>query len=321
MTKNKLYILLFLLLTAVILFVACDSGFETTENTDVAVVAPTPPEYGVVGIDEAELITGINCKYALLTKVDGLEVVATRNSSKQMYPASMTKIMTFIVAYENADSLEAQTKITKEIKNKYPGASRTGIDTGDLLTTEQLLYALLLESDTDAAIALAEYVAGSEEEFVVLMNEKCAELGLAETHFANVTGLHHKDHYTTVAEMTSIVAYALENELFRRIITTATYATYFDYYDDGVLKDYRFTFKNTTISSDKGRFAKNGIPLAFSNGEIIGGKTGFTDEAKYCLALLVRDTGGNEYILITGYASTPKDSARDSFNICENYIK
>ena len=324
MTKKKIYVLLAVLLLILLAcsLVPCDKGEVTEESTaDIEVVAPTSPDYGVVGIDAAELIVGTDCDYALLTRVNGLEVLATRNSSKQMYPASMTKIMTFIVAYENADSLEAQTEITKEIKNKYPDASRVGIDVGDLLTTEQLLYALLLESDTDAAIALALYTAGGEEEFVALMNEKCAEIGLENTHFMNVTGLHHKEHYTTVSEMTSIFAYALEIPLFREIITTENYSTRLDYYDDGVLKDYRFTFKNTTISRDKGRFAKNGVSLKFSNGEIIGGKTGFTDEAKYCLALLVVDDDGEEYIVITANAATQKDSARDSLHICKNYIK
>ena len=122
-------------------------------------------------------------------------------------------------------------------------------------------------------------------------------------------------------EMTSIFAYALENELFRTIITTDTYVTYLEYYDEGVLREYRMTFQNTTTSPVKGRFAKNGVSLEFGEGgAIIGGKTGYTDEAEHCLALLVRDSEGEEYILITASAKTPKDSARDSLYICENYL-
>ena len=325
MREKRILTAILVLLSVILCLSACAAGQTVTESAEVTdevpAVNPKPQSYGVVGIDEAALITGIDCEFALLTKVDGLEVVATRNSSKLMYPASMTKIMTFIVAYEHADSLEAQTEITAQIKSSYADASRVGIDEGDLLTTEQLLYALLLESDTDAALALASYVAGGEEGFVKLMNEKCEELGLTSTKFANVTGLHDPEHYTTVSEMTSIFAYALENQLFREIITSEKYVTYLDYYDGGTLKDYRITFKNTTISPDKGRFAKNGVSTKFGGGKIIGGKTGYTDEAKYCLALLVRGDDGEEYILITAKAKTQKNSALDSYNICEKYVK
>lgn len=321
MKKNKLNLYIALALAAAMLLASCGGTGDTDDTTDLPVQSPAPSEYGVVGIDEAELISGIDCDNALLTRVTGLDAVATRNSSKKMYPASMTKVMTFVVAFENAESLTDKIAITHEMKNKYGDASRVGIDVGDILTTEQLLYALLLESDTDAALALADYVAGGEEEFVELMNQKCEELGLVNTHFANITGLHHNEHYTTAAEMTSIFAYALENQLFRTVITTDTYVTYLEYYHEGVLKEYRMTFQNTTTSPVKGRFAKNGVPLEFGEGGvIIGGKTGYTDEAEYCLALLVKDGNGDEYILITAGADTQKDSARDSLYICENYL-
>ena len=320
----KIFTAIPLLLAVLILLGSCDAlGVAETTETDKAieVIEPVATEYGVIGIDESQLIVGINCSNALLTRVTGLEAVAARGSTAKMYPASMTKVMTFIVAYENAASLEDKTAITKEMKSLYADASRVGIDEGDILTTEQLLYALLLESDTDAALALAEYVAGGEEEFVVLMNEKCEELGLSNTHFVNVTGLHDPDHYTTASDMTSIFAYALENEFFRTVLTTETYVTYLEYYSNGALKEYRMTFQNTTISPIKGRFAKNGVSLKFSGGRIIGGKTGYTDEAKYCLALLVVDNSGEEYILITAGADTQKYSASDSRYICQNYLK
>lgn len=302
--------------------VACYGGDDTSDdNTDDTPVVsqPTSP-YAVKGIENAATVTGVNCQYALLTRVSDLEAVAGKDASQIMYPASMTKVMTFIVAYENAKSLEDKTAISKEMKNKYAEASRVGIDVGDILTTEQLLYAMLLESDTDAALALAQYVAGGEDEFVKLMNAKCDELGLVNTHFSNVTGLHNKDHYTTAAEMTAIFAYALKTELFRKIITTEKYVTYLEYYKDGVLTEYRMTFQNTVISPVKGRFALNNTSLSFNNGTIIGGKTGFTDEAKYCLALLVQGNDGEDYILITAKSPNAKNNVADSLYICENYL-
>ena len=326
MTQKKRFIILSICIIAVLAALTSCAGTqeETTlppaPETEAPDVEILPLPYEVTGIEQSELISGVGAKHALLTKVDGLEAVASKSSSERMYPASMTKVMTFIVAYENAASLADKTAITQEMKNKYPDASRLGIDAGDILTTEQLLYALLLESDTDAAIARAEYVSGSEAEFVKLMNAKCEELGLTATSFANVTGLHHENHYTTAKEMTSIFAYALDIPLFREIITTKTYVTYLEYYKNGVLTEYRMTFQNTTLSPVKGRFAQNGVSLDFGSGEIIGGKTGFTDEARYCLALLVKDDAGNEYILITAKSNTPKANASDCNSICKNYI-
>lgn len=323
MRKFVRYISLFAALLVLASLVSCGEGDVTTvdDTTDVPVVEPTPLPYEAVGIDSAALISGVNCQFALLTKVDGLEAVATKNSSELMYPASMTKVMTFIVAYENAKSLEDKLTITREVKSKYADAYRVGIDVGDIITVEQLLYSLILESDADAALLLADYIAGGEEDFAVLMNEKCAELGLSSTHFTNAVGMHDNNHYTTAAEMTSIFAYALEIPLFREIITMEKFVTYLEYYKDGVLTPYRMTFHNTTISPIKGRFAQNNVSLSFGEGAIIGGKTGYTDEAKYCLALLVRGEGGEEYILITAKASTPRDNAGDSLYICENYAK
>ena len=308
-------------LLAVGLLASCGIPADTEDTGGLEVISPTPSEYGVIGIEDSRLIGGVTCENALLTRVDGLDAVAARGSTAKMYPASMTKIMTFIVAYENAPSLEDKSAITKEIKNSYADASRVGIDIGDILTTEQLLYALLLESDTDAALALAVNIAGGEEQFVDLMNAKCAELGLTDTHFANVTGLHDNRHYSTAADMTSIFAYALENEFFRRVVTTDTYVTYLEYYHNGVLKEYRMTFQNTTTSPVKGRFAKNRVSLDFDGGSIVGGKTGYTEEAKYCLALLVKGDGGEEYILIAAGSDSAKDSAEDCYYICENYLK
>ena len=309
------------LLLAVILLASCGAPVDTGDGGALGVIAPSSPEYGVIGIEDSLLIGGVTCENALLTRVNGLEAVAACRSARQMYPASMTKVMTFIVAYEYALSLEDKMTITQDIKNSYADASRKGIDVGDILTVEQLLYALLLESDTDAALTLAVNIAGSEERFVALMNSKCQELGLTDTHFTNATGLHHREHYTTAADMTSIFAYALENQLFRDIITTDTYVTRFEYYEEGELKDYRMTFWNTTISSHKGRFADSGISLEFDGGKIIGGKTGYTPEAKYCLALLIMGNDGEEYILITAGSDSKKKNAEDCYYICENYLK
>ncbi len=281
-------------------------------------VAQPETEAPVVG--EYIRLDTVGCEHALLADLSG-KIIAANSTDEKMYPASLTKVMTFIVAYEKANSLEDRVTITKEMKNKYAEASRIGIDVGDIMTVEQLLYGLLLESDTDSALALAEYISGGEVGFADLMNEKAAALGLVSTKFTNVTGLHDDGHYTTAREMAKIFNYALGIELFREIITTDTYVTYLEYYKGSELKNYRMTFYNTTISEIKGRFFKSSVPLKFGDGAIIGGKTGFTDEAGYCLALLVRGRGGEEYVLITAGANTKEKSAEASFKICSDYAE
>ena len=286
---------------------------ETEAETEIPVIEVKEPP--VAGLDTAYAIGSgeINSDYALLCRLDGLEAVAGLRTEEKMYPASLTKLMTFIVAYERAADHSALIQITKELKNQYREGSRIGIDVGDFLTVEQMLYALLLESDTDAALGLAIHVAGSEAAFVELMNEKAEEMGLSHTHFANVTGLHDAAHYSTAAEMAAILAYAVEIPLGRTIMTTERYVTYLKYYKNDVLTDYRMTFKNTTLV---GRFADNGVSTSLSDGtKILGGKTGYTDEADYCLASLAVTADGCEYILITGHASSSENSARDAVKL------
>lgn len=302
-----------LVLLLMIGLAACGEVVETESETDLPAVEI--PEERPAGLSEMATIRSgvINSDFAILCELDGFRAVAGIRATEKMYPASMTKIMTFIVAYEHAPDHTALIEITKALKNQYAEGSRIGIDIGDLLTVEQMMYALLLESDTDAALGLAMHVAGSESAFVQLMNEKAAEMGLENTHFANVTGLHDKNHYTTAAEMAEIFAYALNIPLGKTIMTTERYVTYLKYYKNGSLTDYRMTFKNTTLI---GRFSDNRVSVTTDDGTmVLGGKTGFTDEGQYCLATIARTADGREYILITGHASSSENSARDAIKL------
>lgn len=306
--------LVLLALTLAACCVACGEQDEVTESeTDLPVIQPE--ENGIRGLSDMAMIrTGvIDSDYAILCELGELRAVAGARATEKMYPASLTKLMTFIVAYENAPDHTALIEITKQLKNQYAEGSRIGIDVGDLLTVEQMMYALLLESDTDAALGLACHVAGGESAFVDLMNAKAREMGLENTHFANVTGLHAKDHYTTAAEMAEILAYALDIPLGKTIMTTDRYVTYLKYYKNGVLTEYRMTFKNTTLV---GRFADNHVATETDDGTVVlGGKTGYTDEGRYCLATVAKTADGREYILITGHASSGENSARDALKL------
>ena len=180
---------------------------------------------------------------------------------------------------------------------------------------------MIMESDTDAVLMLAEHVAGNETAFVTLMNEKAQEMGLVDTHFENATGLHHKNHYTTVCEMAEITAYALQYPLFKDAFCSYSYATKLKYYKnetDEFLTDYKITFYNSTL---RDRFENNGISIDLSGGgSILGGKTGFTDEAKNCQAALAQDQDGTLYVAILGYAAGAEKSAKDTRWLFNTYL-
>jgi serine-type D-Ala-D-Ala carboxypeptidase (penicillin-binding protein 5/6) len=148
------------------------------------------------------------------------DVLYSKNADHEYAMASTTKIMTAILTIENA-ALQDPVVISEHASTV--GESSAWLSKGETLTTEQLLYALLLQSANDAAVALAESAGGSEEQFVTMMNEKAAELGLDHTHFSNPHGLDQQGHYTSAHDLAQIAAYAMKNPLFRQIVSTKTY--------------------------------------------------------------------------------------------------
>lgn len=322
-----LLVVIILLLLSVAVFLILSSlghpGGQPEETTPTKTDPTLDPShsFSVSGLAEAEDATyAVKSGFALLIEADSLHALAAKNANEKMYPASMTKIMTFLVAYDCLkDDLDKKLVLSQDIRNQYAEGSRIGIDVNDLLTVEQCMYAMLLESDTDAVLMLVREAAGNEAAFAERMNEKAEELGLTATHFTNANGLHDNEHYTTPAEMAVIFAKALENELFHTIVTTHTYVTHLWFYSNGQEKSYRMTFFNRTLVD---RFEKNGIATELSSGlEIVGGKTGFTDEAKNCQAALAVDELGKQYIAILGHASSGAQSAKDTAKLFNQYAK
>ena len=160
---------------------------------------------------------GVSARAAVLLEADSGEMVWEKNPHTRLPMASTTKIMTALVALEQ---LAPQARITIPAEAVGIEGSSIYLIEGERLTLEQLLYALLLESANDAAVAIALAVAGSVADFAALMNQKAAELGLSDTHFVNPHGLDHEEHYTTAYELAMIARAALEHPLFREICST-----------------------------------------------------------------------------------------------------
>ena len=168
-------------------------------------------------------------------------------------------------------------------------ASVVGLEAGEQVTLEDLLYALILPSGADGANALANHLNGSISKFVKDMNEKANGMGMLHTHFTNTTGLHDKQHYTTLQDMKKMMDHAWKNPAFRKVMTTLRYTIPATKQHPNGLK-----LRSTLLFYDK--------DLKFPGGEIIGGKSGFTPEAGYCLISVARMKDGHQYMVISAKA-------------------
>lgn len=193
---------------------------------------------------------------------------------------------------ENTTIYGDAVKLARVFNNilKYEeNASMAGFQPGEEATLKDLLYGILLPSGAECCMAFADRIAGSEEAFVDMMNEKATEIGMSNTHFCNATGLHNPDHYSTVKDISILLKYALQYEDFRQAFSSSRYSTRpTNQHPDG------FTFRSTMF--------KYMDSTEVVGGEIIGGKTGYTEEAGLCLASLA-EVDGKEYILVTAKAN------------------
>lgn len=222
---------------------------------------------------------------AIIYERNSNTMVYSWNPDKQIYPSSMVKLMTALVALERGD-LSEEVKVTKRALNSVPpGSVSTGLLAGEELTLEQLLYCLMVASANDAATVIAEHIAGNQETFVAMMNDKAQALGCTGTHFSNVHGLHDEETYTTARDVCRITDAALENEVFRTMFTAESY-----------------TVPATNKSEPRELWTTNHMMSTHSRKDyydhrVTGGKTGATDEAGRCL-VATAEGGGMEIMTI-----------------------
>lgn len=241
--------------------------------------------------DESLDLSRLSSKSAILIRLDTNERIAANQPDQRVYPASLTKLMTALIALEEIDDLSEPIMLPADI---FPAlyaenASMAGFLPGEIGTAADLIYGALLPSGAECCVTLARTIAGDEAAFVERMNQKAAVLGMSKTHFSNCTGLHDKNHYTTVSDLSALLRYALQNETFREIFCSRRHSVKpTEQHKDG------FTFRSTLFEALD--------DPALPRGEILGGKTGYTKQAGLCLATLAR-INDREYILITTGAS------------------
>lgn len=244
---------------------------------------------------ENTLLNDITATYAIVIDRDTNEVLSQKNADEKMYPASLTKMMTAIIAIENLTDLNQTITITEEMISGLAeaDASVAGFQVNDTPTVQDILYGIALPSGADATNAAAFTICGSIDSYVDLMNEKAQQIGMTNTHFVNTTGLHDDNHYSTARDMAKLLQYCLNNETFSTIFSSHSYTTSsLTSHPEGIQLESTL-FK----AAERNNYSIPGL---------IGGKTGFTYPAGRCLAAW-EDV--NDMHLITVVANSSVEAA------------
>lgn len=215
------------------------------------------------------------------------EVLYNQNLFAKLYPASTTKILTAYIIIRDCD-LSSVVMVSESAVNQADDSSTCGLRAGDNITVEDLLYGLMLHSGNDAAEALAEHHSGSVEAFAEVMTQTAHDLGATNSQFKNPSGLPDKEHYTTVYDMYLIFNEAIKQEKFVEIINSKTKNAVYTNVNGK-------TVEKTFYNSSRYKTGAVKTPEGF---QIIGGKTGTTYDAGYCLVLYSKNPSGEDIISI-----------------------
>lgn len=259
---KKLVKFLCIMLSLVLCIIQAPTAGATTATESNPVSWPSAPSDSSIAAESA----------ILMDASSGL-VLYQKNADKKQYPASITKIMTTLLAIENSSLDEVVTFSREAVFGIEPGSSHIGVEVGEKLTMEQCLYAMMLESANEVCLGVAEHIAGSINDFVKMMNKRAKELGCKNTHFMNPNGLHNDKHYTTANDMALIAKAAINNKTFRKVTGTKQY-----------------TIPKTNKKKEERSWIKNHNQMLYGYKYpkyqykyCIGGKTGYTRRAQSTL--------------------------------------
>ena len=243
----------------------------------------------------------------VLLNLSDKKVLYAKGAYNKVYPASITKIMTAMLALKYGNMDDTVT-ISQENVTLESGSQVAGFMEGDQVTMDQLLHCLLVYSANDAASAIAEHVGGSTDKFVEMMNSFAAELGCTGTHFTNPHGLQDENHYTTPYDIYLMLKEALNYPEFTQITQSGSYTVEYTHADG--------SSASTTLLATDHYLTGEATPP--KNVTILGGKTGTTDNAGNCLALLSQNAYGKPYISIVMGASTKDELYEQMSSLLQN---
>lgn len=235
----------------------------------------------------------VESKSAVLMDVDSGTVLYSKKPNAKHYPASITKIMTAMVALEHSSLDETVTYSKDAVAQSYGGTSSISRDIGEKMTMEESLYGMMLESANECAWAIAEHVGGTEENFIKMMNDKAESLGCTHTHFDNPNGLPDKEHWTTALDMAKISRAAYQNPIFAKITGTRTY----------VIPPTN-KHKDSTYLNNHHCMLNYYHTSRYLYDYCVGGKTGYTVAAKSTLVTYAKKDG-RTLVCVVMCAQTP----------------
>lgn len=251
----------------------------------------SPKEY-VVTEATKQLGSDIVSGHAIFVDTLSGKILARKDEESRIVPASMTKVLTLLVAVEHIDNLDDRVEITRDIADYclINDCSNAGFSVGEKVTVRDLLYATILPSGADGALGLANYVAGSQEAFVDLMNAKLEELGLSDTaHFTNCVGIYEDNHYCTLSDMAYIMETAMKNEICKEVMSAHTYLTSLtEEHPEGIALSNWFLRRIEDKEGGEG---------------VLSGKTGYVAQSEHCAVSYGMTKSGREYICVTTNAS------------------
>ncbi len=243
----------------------------------------------------------LSCDSAIVMEVSTGSILYKKNIHKQHYPASITKIMTALLALENSSLSDTVTFSSDAVYGIEPGSSTVYSDIGEKMSMEQCLYAIMLESANEVCLAVGEHVSGDTKSFVKLMNDKVSALGLKNTHFNNPNGLPDPKHYTTAYDMAVISREAIQNSAFRKITGTRYYTC----------------AKTNTHKQQRVWLNHHQMVNGYQNPQYeykycTGGKTGYTNIAHSTLVTFA-EKNGMQLLSVIMYADSPKQGEPNEY--------
>jgi len=272
---------------------------------------PTPLFEAHSTVDTVGFGENIISRYGIMIDVEDGIILAEKDAEERMNPASMTKILTVLVAAEHIaeEALDDTVSITIDITDYcyIHGCSVTGYGLGETITVKDLFYGTILPSGADSALALAVYVAGSQDAFVEMMNDKLSELDLAETtHVTNCVGLYDENHYSTAYDMARILKAAMDNPFCRDVLSTHIYTTSStEQHPEGLRVSNKFLRRIEDVDT---------------HGEVLCAKTGFVNQSGSCAASFCLGNDGREYLCVTAGATSSQNCIADQAELYRTFI-
>lgn len=255
--------------------------------------------------------SSIDSKYAVVFDLDENRIVAEKNADAQVYPASMTKIMTLLVCAEHLPDLSEKLTITQDIVDYINAhdASNCGFAAGEQVTVKDLLYGVIMPSGADAVMALTRRIAGSDAAFVEMMNQKAKELGLSDSaHFVNATGLYNAEHHLTVKDVAQILNAAMANATAREVLSAHTYQT-------------ESTNKHSSGIKFSNLFLRRIEDQKLGGATVVAAKTGYVSQSMFCAASYGTSASGKHYIVVTDHGASTWQCIYDQAALYSTYTK